>query len=211
MATGNTNAMIGPGSGPAEWLLTPGHAAWDWLSTASPAIARGLAGGAEPGALFIAGLAIAAWLFLLLAAAVVLRGLARFALWLAHSVGYWLGNAWGDLRVKFIVRLKRLDWRRRHVGFVQQEIELDPMDLAVLDHGATLAPGFAISVTDLSERLHTRPSLIERSLAKLHQHKLVDTLMGSTDGYGNYRLTDSGAWYVAAQRGGGPPRIEPHL
>ncbi len=180
----------------ANPLLWPGETLWRWWTT----ISTGSAEAPEPGGAAAVGLSIAVWLITILVGAALLRKAGRYAQQLVHAARYQLADRYENLRVGALMRLKRLDWRSNSVGMVQEEVPLDAIDLAVLDHGATLAPGFAISVTDLSAQLSTRPSLVERSLVKLHRHKLVDPLLGSTDGFGDYRLTDSGAWYVAAKR-----------
>lgn len=208
----NANAIDIAAPGSDSFLLAPGHLTWELLSALSPTAAASIAGPEGiPGDGIIALLAISAWFAGILVGVSALRLLARILVRWAHAVRFWLSNWAEDLRVGVKMRLKRLDWRQKQEGFVQQEVELDMLDLAVLDHGATLAPGFAITVTDLAEQLKLRPSSVEKSLNKLHQHKLVDPLLGSTDGFGNYCLTDSGAWFVAAHRQNGEMRLEPRL
>ena len=188
-AAGNAQA-------PGNPLLWPGETLWRWWTQFSP----GSTDSAEPSSFAAMGLAIAFWFAAILVSTALLRIAGRHLQRLVHTARYRLADYYENLRVGALMRIKRLDWRGNSSSMVQEEVPLDAIDLAVLDHGATLAPGFSISVTDLSERLSTRPSLVERSLVKLHRHKLVDPLLGSTDGYGDYRLTDSGAWFVAANR-----------
>jgi DNA-binding PadR family transcriptional regulator len=54
-----------------------------------------------------------------------------------------------------------------------------------------------------------RPAQVQRSLDKLRKYELVDSVIGSTDGFDNYRLTESGAFFLAdwqrRGKGGQPP------
>jgi len=72
-----------------------------------------------------------------------------------------------------------------------------------------LAPGFALSAPELAGQLTMRPAQVQRSLDKLRKYELVDSLIGSTDGFDNYRLTQSGAFFLAdwqrRENGGQPP------
>jgi DNA-binding MarR family transcriptional regulator len=89
------------------------------------------------------------------------------------------------------------------------EVQFDDLDLAVLRTSAALAPGFALSAPELAGQLTMRPAQVQRSLDKLRKYELVDYGTGSTDGIDNYRLTQSGAFFLAAwqRRGHGdqPP------
>jgi len=188
----------------AELLLEPGAWLWQLLEHHAPAIAGQLAGGAaEPGTEVLAGLSALCGVAALLAVVAAHR-LARMALRtgarLLARARFRIGNALVTLRTRVVCRLKRLSWRERESGTVHEQVDLDPLDLAVLQRGAGLPPGFAISVAEIAEQLRRRPAQVQRSLDKLHGHQLVNPLLGSTDGFGNYRLTDSGAWFVAACR-----------
>lgn len=73
------------------------------------------------------------------------------------------------------------------------EVEFDDLDIAVLDLGSTIPPGFALTAAELSGQLTRRPAQVQQSLEKLRRYGLVDNVIGSTDGFDNYRLTRSGA------------------
>ena len=73
------------------------------------------------------------------------------------------------------------------------EVEFDDLDLAVLNTGMTLPPGLALTAAELSGQLTKRPAQVQRSLDKLRKYGLVDDVIGTTDGFDNYRLTRSGA------------------
>jgi hypothetical protein len=73
------------------------------------------------------------------------------------------------------------------------EVEFDDLDLAVLNTGMTLPPGLALTAAELSGQLTKRPAQVQRSLDKLRKYGLVDDVIGTTDGFDNYRPTRSGA------------------
>jgi hypothetical protein len=76
-------------------------------------------------------------------------------------------------------------------------IEFDDLDMAVLRSVSAKGPGFALSAPDLASRFKLRPSQVQHSLEKLSRNKMLATVIGSTDGYDNYRLTDHGNAYLA--------------
>jgi RIO-like serine/threonine protein kinase len=76
-------------------------------------------------------------------------------------------------------------------------IEFDDLDMAVLRSVSMKGPGFAFSAPDLASRFRLRPSQVQRSLEKLDRNKMLASVIGSTDGYDNYRLTNHGIAYLA--------------
>ncbi len=75
-------------------------------------------------------------------------------------------------------------------------VEFDNLDLAVLRSAAARGPGVMLSAPQLAEQIRMRPAQVQRSLDKLSKNKMLDYVIGSTDGSDNYRLTDSGATFV---------------
>ncbi len=115
------------------------------------------------------------------------------------------------LKTFLVCQLLKLDRRRllsRPVSI--PEVEFDDLDIAVLNSGSTLRPGLALTAAELSGQLTKRPAQVQRSLDKLRKYGLVDDVIGTTDGFDNYRLTRSGAYLLAMwQRkgnGGHPPK-----
>ena len=53
-----------------------------------------------------------------------------------------------------------------------------------------------LSAPELAEQFSLRPAQIQRSLDKLCSNAMITTVIGSTDGFDNYRLTDSGNAFV---------------
>lgn len=76
-------------------------------------------------------------------------------------------------------------------------VEFDDLDMAVLRSASAIGPGLALSAPDLAGRFKLRPSQVQRSLGKLSKNKMLTQVIGSTDGFGNYRVTDSGTAYLA--------------
>ena len=77
------------------------------------------------------------------------------------------------------------------------EIDFDDLDLAVLRSAAARGPGLAMSAPEIAEKFKLRPSQVQRSIDKLRQSKMLDIVIGTTDGYENFRLSPSGATFVA--------------
>jgi DNA-binding MarR family transcriptional regulator len=76
-------------------------------------------------------------------------------------------------------------------------IEFDRLDMAVLRSVSAKGPGFALAAPDLADRFKLRPSQVQRSLDKLSNSKMLVSVIGNTDGYENYRITDYGHAYIA--------------
>ncbi len=90
-----------------------------------------------------------------------------------------------------------VDRRRGADGEEQaEEFKLNRLDLIVLNLAKTLGPGFALSAGELANTLTLRPGQIQECLEKLSRHSLIDKTTVVTDGYENYRLTDTGAYVL---------------
>ncbi|MDH3578771.1 MAG: hypothetical protein OEO71_13260, partial [Gammaproteobacteria bacterium] len=96
--------------------------------------------------------------------------------------------------------LRRLVPQRTRGDIAAPKVDFDDLDLAVLHSAAARGPGFTTSAPELAERLTYRPTQIQRSLNKLSRNKLLDGVIGSTDGFDNYRLSESGSHYVMMLR-----------
>ena len=180
-----------------QWYLKPGELGLRAIDRVIPETAAALTAPAWASeALLVCSLSAACWLLALILTAQALRRLARITVRTGLSLRFRTQNRMRELRTRVLCMTKRIAWRRQTCGTWHEEIELDELDIAVLDHGATLAPGHTISVPDLCRRLGVRPSVAERSLHKLHSYELVDAALGSTDGFGNFTLTRSGAWFL---------------
>ena len=76
-------------------------------------------------------------------------------------------------------------------------IEFDELEFAILKYAIAKGQVFTLSAPELGEHFLLRPAQVQRNLDKLRTNKMLDYAIGSTDGYDNYRLTNSGAAFVA--------------
>ena len=77
------------------------------------------------------------------------------------------------------------------------QVDFDDLDLAVLRTAANLGPGLAINAAELAERFRLRPAQVQRSLNKLNNNKMLDFVIGSNQGFDNYRLTKLGTAFMS--------------
>ena len=78
------------------------------------------------------------------------------------------------------------------------EVNFSDLDVTVLRIGAALPAGLVLSAPDVAGHLTMRPARVQCILDKLRKHELVDSVIGATDGFDNYRLTPSGIALLAA-------------
>jgi hypothetical protein len=109
-----------------------------------------------------------------------------------------LGHAIGSWKTRFVIRFREKIPHRQQSGIeAVPEIDFDDLDLAVLRSGAAGGPAFALSAPELAEKFRMRPAQVQKSLDKLSRNRMVDVVIGSTDGFQNYRLTPSGKTFVS--------------
>ena len=126
------------------------------------------------------------------------RSFVRNLVALVHTAWYRGGQAVGSLKTMLVCRLKGVVPRRDDHGIdAVPEIDFDDLDLAVLRSAAASGPGLATSAPEIAEKFKLRPAEVQRSIDKLRQSRMLDTVIGSTDGYGNFRLSPYGASFVA--------------
>ena len=77
-----------------------------------------------------------------------------------------------------------------------KNLSLNRLDLMVLELAKAAGPSFALSAPELSDRMNLRPAQIQQCLEKLSQNNLLDFTLGTTDGYENYRLNDTGSYIL---------------
>ena len=117
---------------------------------------------------------------------------------LVHTARFRTRQAAGSLKTRVVCRLHEFAPSQHDDGFdAVPEIDFDDLDLAVLRSAAARGPGLATSAPEIAEKYKLRPSEVQRSIDKLRQSRMLDTVIGSTDGYGNFRLSPSGATFVA--------------
>lgn len=115
-----------------------------------------------------------------------------------HTAWYRGRQAAGSLKTRIVCGLRELVPQREEHGIdAIPEIDFDDLDLAVLRSAAARGPGLATSAPEIAEKFKLRPSQVQRSIDKLRRNKMLDTVIGTTDGYDNFRLSPSGATFVA--------------
>jgi hypothetical protein len=126
------------------------------------------------------------------------QSLLRNVIAVAHTIWYRVGQAAGSLKTRIVCRLREFVPRSEEDGIdAVPEIDFDDIDLAVLRSAAARGPGMALSAPEIAEKFKLRPSQVQRSIDKLRRSRMLDTVIGTTDGFGNVRLSPSGATFVA--------------
>lgn len=117
---------------------------------------------------------------------------------LIHTAWYRGRQAAGSVKTHIVCRFREFVPRRDDDDIdAVPEIDFDDLDLAVLRSAAAGGPGLAMSAPEIAEKFKLRPSEVQRSIDKLRRSNMLDTVIGTTDGYGNFRLSPSGATFVA--------------
>lgn len=146
-------------------------------------------------------LSLLAWFLLALAVSMLVklwRNLARIAVAVIRTVTFRFSLAMRNFKTKLVCGLRRLLPRRgARSANASPMVEFDDLDLALLRYASARGPAFALSAPELADQIGMRPAQVQRSLEKLNKNKMLDYGTGSTDGFENYRLTDSGATFVA--------------
>ena len=111
-----------------------------------------------------------------------------------HRLRSWLAG----IKTWIVCRLRSFAPRRRPADVHQGPVlEFDETDLAVLRLAAAAGPGRTVSAPDVAERLSMRPAQVKRHLDQLGHGKIVESVIGSTDGFECYRLTAYGMAFLA--------------
>lgn len=146
-------------------------------------------------------LALLFWTALAVIGLMVLKA-CKNALWqfgaIVRTILFRSSLALGGLKMRLVWRFRSLLPRRKDAGITATPmIEFHDLDIAVLRSASAQGPGFAVSAPELAEKFTLRPAQVQRSLDKLSKNKMLCSVVGSTDGYDNYRLTDSGFEFVS--------------
>jgi hypothetical protein len=185
-----------------EIYLAPGEVALSRFIELAPLTAadRGITASADSTVL----VAVTAGMFWLLTSIIAWRlyrycqSLLRNSAAVLHTIWYRTRQAVGGLKIWLICRYREFVPRRQDDGIdAIPEIDFDELDLAVLRSAAARGPGMATSAPEVAEEFKLRPSQVQRSVDKLRRNKMVDSVIGETDGYDNFRLSSSGATFVA--------------
>lgn len=125
------------------------------------------------------------------------RNVARIVTATARTIAFRLFLEAGNAKTRIICKLRqRFPWNKAAQDVAAPTVEFDKLDLAILKTAVVKGPGFALSAPELAEQFSLRPAQIQRSLDKLCSNAMMTTVIGSTEGFDNYRLTDSGNTFV---------------
>ena len=186
------------------FFVLPGEFVLSWLSEFAPTAAAQLNSiSNNQAALMLIVLSLLLWSLLAFAVAklwLLLQNLRRITSATSKTLSFRISLAYGILKKKLLHGLRRLIPQRIAGAIAAPNVDFDDLDLAVLHSAAARGPGFTTSAPELAEQLTYRPTQIQRSLNKLSEKKLLDGVIGSTDGFDNYRLSQSGSHFVATLR-----------
>lgn len=170
-----------------EWLTT--------LRDAGGAIHSTVAS-ASPWTLLFVALSLP---FIALIILSVYRNLARIVVAFYGTIFFRIRNAIAGWKTRLVIRVRRwLPHRQSHDVGSPPQVEFDDFDIAVLKAVASVKPGFAINAAELAERFRTRPVRVQRCLDKLRSNNMLEPVIGSNEGFANYRLSQLGDAFMAS-------------
>jgi hypothetical protein len=178
-----------------DWFYLPGNWALYLLGSQAPGTAGMLGIGSEDYGGFAAGMI--AWLFwIALAVALIVTTSAVRRVDAAMTRGLAAGFADLRRRARMALAFARYRRRRRVVRreptFDGEEPSLSSDEVRALELHAKLAPGFALSVSDVGEELDLRAHQARAVLERLSQLKLLQSTVGGLDGEPAYTVTAGG-------------------
>ena len=144
-------------------------------------------------ALFWLGVILAAWLIYR-----VVKNAIRVSSALYYTTIHRLRSRLAGIKTWIVCRFRSSAPRRRAPEVAQGPVlEFDETDLAVLRLAASQGPGQTVSAPEVAKRLSMRPAQVQRHLDQLGHGKIMESTVGTTDGYENYRLTAYGTAFLA--------------
>ena len=112
-----------------------------------------------------------------------------------------LSHLVGVAKTALICRYRQLfSTRSKAESAATEESDFGDFDVAVLQAAAECGPGNTTSAPELAERFGLLPGKFERSLRKLQRDHMIDSTIGTTDGFENYRITSQGAAFASMMR-----------
>lgn len=141
------------------------------------------------------------WFVLLVSIYLLYRGVKstlRVIASLYYTAVHRLRTRLANIKTWIVCRFRRVAPHRSAAGVTQgPTLEFDENDLAVLRLAAAKGPGQTVSAPDFAERLSMRPRQVQRHLDQLGHARIIESVVGSTKGFGNYRLTAYGSAFLA--------------
>lgn len=103
-----------------------------------------------------------------------------------------------NMKRRFARPLQLIRSWRQPDGVTAERIDFNDLDVAILRTAIAQPPGIAVSAPELADHFRLRPSQVQRSLDRLTAYRMLESVIGSTDGFDNYRLTPSGTAFISA-------------
>ena len=137
------------------------------------------------------------WFALAVVAGRIVRSVARVLDATIRTYCFRLSQALRGFKTRLVCWFRQwIPQRRSNGADALPEVVFDDLDLAVLQKVWARGPGSTMSAPELAGQFRLRPTQVQRSLDKLRTNRMLDHVIGSTDGFDNYRLTPSGAAFV---------------
>ena len=179
-------------------FLMPGEATFSfigWVSPRAEAIMR-----IEPGGtIYCLVFSLLAWTLVLVVGLYLLK-IIKNAAWqtsaLVRTFHYWVRNQLGLIKTRLLWKYRQFFPHTSDSDQVVGQEEFDTLDIAVMRALFKQGPGTSTSAPDLAEKFSLRPAQVQRRLEKLAQNHMLRSVIGSTDGFENYRLSDSGLTFI---------------
>jgi hypothetical protein len=180
-------------------FLAPGEILLSWIEAIAPQTAAIMTTG-NGGAITLLILTLLAWT-LIVVAGLLLSRLCRKIAWqisaLIRVFIYRVKMFVGDMKTRLIWKYREYFPHKTTETESVSQAQFDDLDIAVLASVSRGGPGMAASAPELAEKYKLRPAQIQDRLDGLAQNHMLRSIIGSTDGYENYRLTDSGLALIA--------------
>jgi hypothetical protein len=144
-------------------------------------------------------LSLVAWTLVIVAGLMISRMLRNFA-WqfaaICRTLVWRVKMTLGNLKTRLLWKWRQFFPQQSGNSEMVSREEFDNLDIAVLRSFFQQGPGMATSAPELAEQLNLRPAQIQHRLDNLTHYHMLRSVIGSTDGFENYRLTDSGLAFI---------------
>ena len=201
MITDLTTILRQFGNAAYNIFVSPGNFLLSQFAAHAPRVAAKLGFvGDDQSDMLLVVLSLLIWFLLAVVVMKILRlwqNFVRISSAMIKTISFRISLATRNLKTRFMCSLRRLIPRHSNRVDAVAEVEFDDLDLAVLRSTAACGPEFTTSAAELADQFPLRPAQIQRSLDKLSSNKMLDRATGSTDGFETYRLSHSGAFFMA--------------
>ena len=103
----------------------------------------------------------------------------------------------GSLKTKMLWKYREYFPHKATQTESVSQAHFDDLDIAMLASVSRRGPGMASSAPELAEKYKLQPAQIQDRLDKLTENYMLRSVLGSSDGFDNYQVTDSGLALMA--------------